>query len=101
MQAARRRAGFDFSRRLGRRAEAGPRQVLPRVRRRGYTYMDNIARSTCRQVIYHAAYEYVMPLETPIIQRDAELRFLHEQGVFVTPATEAGITGFAAFLRTI
>ena len=32
MQAARRREGFDFSRRLGRRAEAGPRRVLPRVR---------------------------------------------------------------------
>jgi hypothetical protein len=34
MQAARRRAVFDFPRRLGRRTEAGPRQVLPRVRRR-------------------------------------------------------------------
>ena len=33
MQAARRRAGFDFARRLGRRAEAGPRQVLRRVGR--------------------------------------------------------------------
>ena len=32
MQAARRRADFDFPRRLGRRAEAGPRRVLPRVR---------------------------------------------------------------------
>jgi len=32
MQAARRRADFDFPRRLGRRAEAGPRQVLRRVR---------------------------------------------------------------------
>ena len=32
MQAARRRAGFDFPSRLGRRAEAGPRRVLPRVR---------------------------------------------------------------------
>jgi len=31
MQAARRRADFDFPRRLGRRAEAGPRQVLRRV----------------------------------------------------------------------
>jgi len=34
MQAARRRAVFDFTRRLGRRAEAGPRRVLPRVRPR-------------------------------------------------------------------
>src|SRR4051794_34480141 len=34
MQAARRRSGFDFTSRLGRRAEAGPRQVLRRVRRR-------------------------------------------------------------------
>jgi hypothetical protein len=34
MQAARRRSGFDFTRRLGRRTEAGPRQVLARVRRR-------------------------------------------------------------------
>src|SRR3954451_9938466 len=34
MRAARRRSGFDFARRLGRRAEAGPRRVLPRVRRR-------------------------------------------------------------------
>src|SRR5882672_7314830 len=33
MQAARRREDFDFPRRLGRRAEAGPRQVLPRVGR--------------------------------------------------------------------
>ncbi len=33
MQAARRRAGFDFPSRLGRRAEAGPRRVLPRVSR--------------------------------------------------------------------
>src|SRR4051794_3549728 len=32
MQAARRRSGFDFTRRLGRRTEAGPRQVLARVR---------------------------------------------------------------------
>ena len=32
MQAARRHAGFDFPSRLGRRAEAGPRRVLPRVR---------------------------------------------------------------------
>ena len=32
MQAARRRADFDFPSRLGRRAEAGPRRVLPRVR---------------------------------------------------------------------
>jgi len=31
MQAARRHAGFDFPSRLGRRAEAGPRRVLPRV----------------------------------------------------------------------
>src|SRR5947207_10067790 len=29
MQAARRRQGFNYSRRLGRRTEAGPRQVLP------------------------------------------------------------------------
>jgi hypothetical protein len=35
MQAARRRSGFDFTSRLGRRAEAGPRRVLPRVRRHG------------------------------------------------------------------
>jgi hypothetical protein len=34
MQAARRRDGFDFTSRLGRRAEAGPRQVLRRVRPR-------------------------------------------------------------------
>jgi len=34
MQAARRRAGFDVPSRLGRRAEAGPRQVLRRVRPR-------------------------------------------------------------------
>jgi len=33
MQAARRRSDFDFPSRLGRRAEAGPRRVLPRVRR--------------------------------------------------------------------
>jgi len=33
MQAARRRDGFDFTSRLGRRAEAGPRQVLRRVSR--------------------------------------------------------------------
>ena len=33
MQAARRRSVFDFTSRLGRRAEAGPRRVLPRVRR--------------------------------------------------------------------
>ena len=32
MQAARRRVVFDFTRRLGRRTEAGPRRVLPRVR---------------------------------------------------------------------
>jgi len=32
MQAARRRSGFDFTRQLGCRAEAGPRQVLRRVR---------------------------------------------------------------------
>jgi hypothetical protein len=31
MQAARRRADYDFTSRLGRRAEAGPRQVLARV----------------------------------------------------------------------
>src|SRR4051794_11335823 len=31
MQAARRLPGFDFPRRLGRRTEAGPRRVLPRV----------------------------------------------------------------------
>jgi len=36
MQAARRRADFDFTSRLGRRAEAGPRQVLRRVRPRHY-----------------------------------------------------------------
>jgi len=30
MQAARRRSAFDFPSRLGRRAEAGPRRVLPR-----------------------------------------------------------------------
>jgi len=34
MQAARRHADFDFTSRLGRRAEAGPRRVLPRVRPR-------------------------------------------------------------------
>src|SRR4051794_10826552 len=34
MQAARRRSDFDFTSRLGRRAEAGPRQVLRRVGRR-------------------------------------------------------------------
>src|SRR3954447_4058227 len=34
MQAARRRPVFDFTRRLGRRAEAGPRQLLRQVRRR-------------------------------------------------------------------
>jgi len=33
MQAARRRSVFDLTSRLGRRAEAGPRRVLPRVRR--------------------------------------------------------------------
>jgi len=33
MQAARRSAVFDFTSRLGRRTEAGPRRVLPRVRR--------------------------------------------------------------------
>jgi len=32
MQAARRRADFDVPSGLGRRAEAGPRRVLPRVR---------------------------------------------------------------------
>src|SRR5213593_707216 len=32
MQAARRRSAFDFTSRLGRRTEAGPRQVLRRVR---------------------------------------------------------------------
>jgi len=32
MQAARRRSGFDVTRQLGCRAEAGPRQVLRRVR---------------------------------------------------------------------
>jgi len=32
MQAARRRSVFDVTSRLGRRAEAGPRRVLPRVR---------------------------------------------------------------------
>src|SRR5437763_474896 len=31
MQAARRRSDFDFTSRLGRRTEAGPRQVLRRV----------------------------------------------------------------------
>src|SRR6476660_6722903 len=37
MQAARRRVGFDFTSRLGRRTEAGPRQLLRRVRPRiGY-----------------------------------------------------------------
>jgi len=34
MQAARRSAVFDFTSRLGRRAEAGPRRVLPRVGQR-------------------------------------------------------------------
>src|SRR3954447_22095402 len=34
MQAAPRRSVFDFTRRLGRRTEAGPRQVLARVRPR-------------------------------------------------------------------
>jgi len=34
MQAARRRPAFDLTSRLGRRAEAGPRRVLPRVSRR-------------------------------------------------------------------
>jgi len=34
MQAARRRSGFDFTRRLGRRAGAGPRRLLGRVRPR-------------------------------------------------------------------
>jgi len=34
MQAARRRSGFDFTRQLGCRAEAGPRQVLRRVGQR-------------------------------------------------------------------
>ena len=34
MQAARRRPAFDFTRRLGRRTEAGPRQLLRRVRPR-------------------------------------------------------------------
>jgi len=38
MQAARRRAGFEFSSRLGRRAEAGPRRVLPRVSRPSLSY---------------------------------------------------------------
>jgi len=33
MQAARRRSAFDFTSRLGRRAEAGPRRVLPQVGR--------------------------------------------------------------------
>ena len=33
MQAARRRQDFDFTSRLGRRAEAGPRQLLGRVSR--------------------------------------------------------------------
>ena len=38
MQAARRRSDFDFTRQLGCRAEAGPRQVLARVGRRGSLY---------------------------------------------------------------
>jgi len=33
MQAARRRPDFDFTSRLGRRTEAGPRQLLRRVSR--------------------------------------------------------------------
>jgi len=37
MRVACRREGFDFTRRLGRRAEAGPCQLLRRVRRRGVT----------------------------------------------------------------
>src|SRR5437763_13705469 len=38
MQAARRRSDFDFTRRLGRRTEAGPRQVLRRVRPLGFAF---------------------------------------------------------------
>jgi len=47
MQAARRRPDFDFPRRLGRRAEAGPRQVLPRVRPR-FAYYRLLARGMTR-----------------------------------------------------
>jgi hypothetical protein len=50
MQAARRRDVFDFTSRLGRRAEAGPRQVLrrvsrPAIRRKSKTYLAELVRS--------------------------------------------------------
>ena len=47
MQAARRRSDFDFTSRLGRRTEAGPRQVLWRVRRLGlaFIFRNNFIRS--------------------------------------------------------
>ena len=48
MQAARRRSAFDLTSRLGRRAEAGPRRVLPRVSRLGL-------RRRLKHDVYHAS----------------------------------------------
>jgi len=47
MQAARRSADFDVTRRLGRRTEAGPRQLLRRVSRR--RPLDTGFCSTCKK----------------------------------------------------
>jgi len=52
LQAARRRAAFDFPSRLGRRAEAGPRQVLRRVR----------PHDTAHVISYNGSMRILLPL---------------------------------------
>jgi len=56
MQAARRRADFDFTSRLGRRAEAGPRRVLPRVRRHQSENIGPSCHSTLIHLLKNARY---------------------------------------------
>ena len=56
MQAARRRPDFDFTRRLGRRTEAGPRQLLRRVRPQRFLGM------TCAITAVIASNAYIAPV---------------------------------------
>src|SRR4051794_6936655 len=65
MQAARRRSGFDFTRRLGRRAEAGPRQVLRRVSPRRKFKKEHIRQMRCscgsqRNMLKHVQHAFVL-----------------------------------------
>jgi len=81
MQAARRHADFDFPSRLGRRAEAGPRRVLPRVSRQssypffalaGIPYRRYLAKMHIRTAFLCMSAFFLFACEEPIVPNDPQ-----------------------------